>query len=140
MSKENILVFISGLIFSLGLIISEMINPEKVINFLLVGRAQWDISLAFVMGGALITFIPIFYWAQKRGKTLFNKPLKAPVKGPITKQLVIGSVLFGIGWGLLGLCPGPAFLRIATLQSKELSFIAFMFLGFYLARHEKCKI
>lgn len=107
---KNIIGFISGLLFGLGLLLSGMTNPTKVIGFLDITGA-WDISLALVMGGALIISSIGFYIAKskvaKGEKSLTGDIISIPTKTAITPQLIIGAVLFGIGWGLTGICPGP---------------------------------
>lgn len=127
--------FISGLVFGLGLIISMMVQPEKVIGFLDV-FGQWDPSLGFVMGGAIVIAMPSFWLAkrwQQAKKTAYNgEPMQLPSNTQITKPLIIGSVLFGMGWGLVGLCPGPALVVAATGNTSALVFIGAMFVGFKL--------
>lgn len=124
---------ISGIIFGVGLVISEMINPEKVLAFLdLFGN--WDPSLAFVMIGALIVSSPLFHIIKKRGKPLFAEKFDYSNNKKINKKLIFGSALFGVGWGLAGLCPGPAISSIALLNFQSIIFVVSMFLGFYLVK------
>ena len=101
-----------GIIFGIGLVISEMINPEKVLGFLNIFR-DWDPSLAFVMIGALIISTPVFHLFKKNDKPLFSSSFSIPTNKEIDKKLIIGAVFFGSGWGLIGLCPGPAITSIA---------------------------
>lgn len=104
---KNLSALLIGLLFGLGLIISGMVNPAKVLGFLDIFGA-WDPSLAFVMGGAVvITFIG-YRWIGQAGKPWFDVKFRFPTATDIDAQLVAGAVLFGIGWGLVGLCPGPA--------------------------------
>lgn len=112
---KNIIGFISGLLFGIGLLISGMTNPAKVIGFLDLAGA-WDLSLALVMGGALFVAAFGFAYAKKKvannEPSLIGEPIGIPTKTQITPQLVIGAVLFGIGWGLAGICPGPAVVML----------------------------
>ncbi|MSP10396.1 MAG: YeeE/YedE family protein [Pelagibacteraceae bacterium] len=124
---------ISGIIFGVGLVISEMINPEKVLAFLdLFGN--WDPSLAFVMIGALIVSSPLFHIIKNRRKPLFAEKFDYSNNKNINKKLIFGSALFGIGWGLGGLCPGPAISSIALLNFQSIIFVVSMFVGFYLVK------
>ena len=120
--------FVLGLIFGLGLIVSGMIDPAKVQNFLdLAGT--WDPSLAFVMAGA-ITATSAGYWlARKRGAPVFEPQFQFPTRRDIDAQLVTGAVLFGIGWGLGGLCPGPALASLPLAAPGTLAFVPAMLAG-----------
>ena len=130
MSKLASLV--CGIIFGIGLVISEMINPEKVLGFLNIFR-DWDPSLAFVMIGALIISTPIFHLFKNNKKPLFSSSFLIPTNKKIDKKLIIGSILFGAGWGLVGLCPGPAITSIALINISSIIFVISMFTGFYIA-------
>jgi uncharacterized membrane protein YedE/YeeE len=119
------LPFASGILFGLGLAVSNMVNPQRVLAFLdLFG--VWDPTLAFVMAGALSITIPGFYWAAKRNKPFFAAEFSLPKKTDIDKSLVVGAVMFGVGWGLVGLCPGPAIAALATLDVSVFLFCAIM--------------
>ena len=121
-----------GIIFSIGLVISQMINPAKVLGFLnLFG--EWDPSLAFVMIGALIIFSPLFHLFKNKEKPIFSSSFSISNKKEIDKELIFGSILFGAGWGLVGLCPGPAITSIALLNVSSAIFVVSMFIGFYIA-------
>ena len=121
-----------GIIFGIGLTISEMINPAKVLGFLnLFGG--WDPSLAFVMIGALIITMP-FIFIFKKQKPLFAESFSISQKKDLDNKLIIGSVLFGAGWGLAGLCPGPAISSLALMNISSVIFVVAMFLGFYLSK------
>jgi len=121
-----------GIIFGIGLVISQMINPAKVLGFLnLFG--EWDPSLAFVMIGALIVSSPLFHLFKNKDKPLFNSNFSISTNKEIDKKLIIGSVIFGAGWGLVGLCPGPAISSIALLNVSSAIFVFSMFIGFYIA-------
>lgn len=98
---------VSGFLFGIGLALSQMINPNKVLNFLDV-TGNWDPSLALVMGGALSVTFVAFYFISKRAAPIFENKFRLPTRTDIDKPLILGSVLFGIGWGMAGYCPGPA--------------------------------
>jgi len=119
--------FVTGLIFGLGLILSGMTNPAKVIGFLdLAGK--WDPSLAFVMGGAIAVGYFAFRFAGRRTAGLLGNPLNLPTSRMIDKRLVLGSLTFGVGWGIAGFCPGPA-LASLTLGIKPIIFTVAMLAG-----------
>ena len=120
--------FVVGLVFGLGLLLSGMTDPGKVLGFLdLFG--QWDPSLAFVMGGAILVGFFAFALAKKRTSNFLGGALSLPKSTVIDKRLVIGSLLFGAGWGLAGFCPGPALVSMAAGQEKALIFVAAMLIG-----------
>lgn len=120
--------FLVGLLFGLGLLLSGMTDPGKVIGFLdLFG--QWDPSLGFVMGGAILVGFFAFAFAKKRTRSFLGGALTLPTSNIIDKRLVIGSLLFGAGWGLAGFCPGPALVSMAAGQEKALIFVAAMVVG-----------
>lgn len=124
-------VFASGLLFGLGLVVSQMINPAKVIGFLdLAG--DWDPSLALVMAAALAVTIPCFSLILKRKSPLFEANFFLPDKTDLDLRLISGAVLFGAGWGLAGLCPGPALVGVTSLNSSVLIFVAAMLVGMLL--------
>ena len=130
---NKIISLISGAIFGFGLTVSSMTNPAKVLGFLnLFG--QWDPSLIFVMIGAIIVSSPFFFLFKSKEKPLFAQSFLIPEIKRIDAKLIIGSSLFGIGWGAVGLCPGPAISSLALLNNYSLAFIASMFLGFLLAK------
>ena len=129
---NKIVSLFCGIIFGIGLVISEMINPAKVLGFLnLFG--EWDPSLAFVMIGALIISTPLFHLFKNKEKPLFSLNFSIPKNKEIDKKLIIGSVFFGTGWGLIGLCPGPAITSIALLNVSSAIFVVSMFIGFYIS-------
>jgi uncharacterized protein len=126
-------VFFSGLLFGLGLTVSGMINPAKVIGFLdLAGN--WDPSLALVMVAALAVSLPAFRLILKQQAPLFAGKFSLPEKITIDAPLIGGAALFGIGWGLAGLCPGPALAAVASLNTSLLLFLAAMLGGMFLHR------
>ena len=121
-----------GIIFGIGLVISQMINPAKVLGFLnLFG--EWDPSLAFVMIGALIVSSPLFHLFKNKEKPIFSTSFSISENKEIDKRLIIGSILFGAGWGLVGLCLGPAISSIALFKVSSVTFVFSMFIGSYIA-------
>ncbi len=126
-------IFISGLIFGAGLLVSGMANPLKVQNFLDV-FGNWDPSLAFVMGGAIAVTLPGYHLLRKKAKPLFAPAFHWPGRTDIDTRLIGGSALFGIGWGLGGFCPGPALTSLAFLSTGTLVFVPAMLAGFVLAK------
>lgn len=123
--KTNIIALLSGLLFGLGLAVSNMLNPARVLSFLDI-FGQWDPTLAFVMGGALMLTIPGFFLILKKPRPLFSSRFDLPAKQTIDRQLIIGAVLFGLGWGLAGLCPGPAIAALVSLDKNILLFMVLM--------------
>ena len=123
--------FLAGLLFSVGLIVSGMANPRKVLGFLdLAGR--WDPSLAFVMAGAIGVAVVAFAWAKRRTRSWLGLPIQWPAARAITVRLVAGSAVFGIGWGLAGFCPGPALVSIGLGSVKGIAFVVAMLVGMAL--------
>jgi len=133
---SKIISLVSGIIFGVGLVISGMINPEKVLGFLdLFGN--WDPSLAFVMIGALIVSSPLFHIIKNKEKPLFAEKFNYSNNKVVNNRLIVGSALFGAGWGLGGLCPGPAISSIALININSITFVFAMFFGFYLVKFLK---
>jgi len=124
---------VAGAIFGLGLAVSGMTNPDKVLNFLDVA-GHWDPSLALVMGAALAVATPGFAWLRRRGCTLDGGALPAQPGTRLDRRLLAGSALFGIGWGLAGYCPGPALANLAHGGSDAIVFVVAMLVGSQLAR------
>jgi uncharacterized membrane protein YedE/YeeE len=124
-------VLLSGLLFGLGLTISGMVNPEKVIGFLDIA-GDWDPSLALVMATALAVTIPCFHLILKQKRPLFEENFFLPTRSDIDPQLIVGAGLFGIGWGLAGLCPGPALAAIVSLNGSIIVFVVSMIVGMLL--------
>jgi len=123
-----ITALLSGLIFGLGLIVSGMADPGKVLGFLdLAGN--WDPSLALVMGGAVAVGLLAFALAKRRNATLLGEALRLPTSRAIDRRLVLGSTLFGIGWGIAGFCPGPALTSLGTGNPKAILFVVGMLAG-----------
>ena len=120
--------FAAGLLFGVGLILSGMTDPGKVIGFLDV-FGRWDPSLALVMGGAVLVGVFAFALAARRVKTFFGGAMHLPKNSDIDRRLVGGSLVFGVGWGLAGFCPGPALVSFASGQEKAAIFVAAMLGG-----------
>lgn len=140
---NRVIEFLVGLLFGIGLMLSGMTDPGKVIGFLdLFG--VWDPSLAFVMIGAITVGFFAFAVAKKRTTSFLGGPLHLPTSKKIDKRLIIGSLLFGAGWGLAGFCPGPALVSMATGQAKATLFVLAMLAGMVLFRlaerylHRQC--
>lgn len=119
---------LTGLLFGLGLIVSGMVLPTKVLGFLDLAGA-WDPSLALVMAGAIAVGLPAFTLARRRRETFLGLQMQLPQSSVIDRRLVGGSLLFGIGWGLAGLCPGPALVVAGAGGAKALGFVAAMVAG-----------
>lgn len=127
----TITALLAGIIFGLGLILGGMANPAKVLDFLdLAGR--WDPSLAVVMGGAIAVGILPFARATNRARTALGAPIQLPTSRQIDKRLVLGSITFGIGWGLAGFCPGPALVALGFGLPKAAIFVGAMVAGMAL--------
>lgn len=125
--KALIISFISGIIFAIGLSVSGMVNPEKVKGFLDI-FGNWDISLAFVMIGAIGLNFFSFKVITKR-KPVCSDSHQLPTNNTVDKRLITGAALFGAGWGLLGICPGPGIVNLVTLNSNAFLFVISMSVG-----------
>jgi uncharacterized membrane protein YedE/YeeE len=129
--------FATGLIFGLGLLVSGMSNPAKVLNFLdlaAIRTGGWDPSLAFVMMGAVaVTFIG-YRRVLKRQQPIFADSFHLPGREDLTSRLVSGAAIFGVGWGLAGFCPGPAFVALGYGSSASIRFMIAMLIGMAVAR------
>ena len=120
--------YLIGVLFGWGLIISGMSNPQKILGFLdLAG--SWDPSLMFVMAGAVLVGLAGFYVVSKRTEAFFGGALHIPKRRDITKPLIIGSLIFGAGWGIAGFCPGPAIVSLGAGNMKALVFVLTMLAG-----------
>ncbi|MEC5125315.1 DUF6691 family protein [Verrucomicrobiales bacterium BCK34] len=125
--KKNLLTLLAGLLFGAGLALSGMTDPSRVIGFLdLTG--EWDPTLAFVMGGALLVFSAGYFFFRRKCQLPGNE------SDPVSKKLILGAVLFGVGWGLGGFCPGPAIANLAALRPEALIFVPMMAVGMFLAQ------
>ena len=132
-NMSKIVSLICGIIFGIGLTISQMIDPAKVLGFLNI-LGDWDPSLAFVMIGALIISSPFFHLFKNNKKPIFADSFSYSNNKELNKKLIIGSSLFGAGWGLAGLCPGPAIASLALFNTSSIIFVITMFVGFYLVK------
>jgi uncharacterized membrane protein YedE/YeeE len=127
-----IMALIAGLVFGLGLIVSGMTDPSKVIGFLDI-FGNWNPSLAFVMGGAIVVGLIAFPFAARRATALLGDPMRLPTASQIDRRLVLGALAFGAGWGLAGYCPGPALASLLTIDdAKPWLFVAAMLAGMAL--------
>ena len=121
----------TGLLFGIGLILSGMTDPAKVVGFLdLAGN--WDPSLAFVMGGAVVVATIGFRFARRRDTALLGVPMRLPSGSTIDRRLIMGGVTFGVGWGLGGFCPGPALASLLSGGMKPIIFVVAMLVGMAL--------
>jgi len=125
--------FAVGLVFGVGLAVSQMMNPAKVIGFLDFFGA-WDPTLALVMIGALAASAPGFALARRRTASLLGEPTRVPTRREITMRLIGGAAIFGLGWGIAGFCPGPALAALATGEPQVFVFVAAMIAGMMLYR------
>lgn len=123
---------LAGLLFGSGLILAGMTNPEKVRAFLDIG-GKWDPSLALVMAAAIAVAMPAYAWSKRRGATLPGAPVALANRRQIDRQLLCGSAVFGIGWGVLGVCPGPGLVAAASGDGGAIAFVAAMSAGMLLA-------
>ena len=123
--------FAAGLLFGLGLLLSGMANPAKVIGFLDLAGA-WDPSLALVMAGAIGTALVPFTWARERDRSLLDAPMQLPSMRELDGRLIGGSLLFGVGWGIAGICPGPAVAVLLSGHWQVMLFVAAMLGGMLL--------
>jgi len=121
---------VCGLLFGIGLVVSDMVNPARVLAFLDVA-GDWDPSLAFVMGGALVPASIAYAISKRRRAPVFDERFQVPESKTIDRRLVGGAVLFGFGWGLVGLCPGPAIAGLAFMRWEFDLFVAAMVAGMY---------
>lgn len=130
---KNLISLISGILFSLGLGVSGMLNPVKVKGFLDLSRV-WDPSLMFVMIGAIAVYAILFRLITKRSKPICEHTFSLPTKKDIDFKLIAGSALFGIGWGIAGICPGPGIANLATGLSSAFVFVIVMVLSMWTVR------
>jgi hypothetical protein len=125
---RKVMAFLAGVMFGIGLLAAGMTNPAKVLAFLDVA-GHWDPSLAFVMAAAIgVAFLP-FSWARLHRTSLLGAPMQLPGKRELDRRLIGGSLLFGVGWGIAGICPGPAVAMLLTGRWQVLLFVVAMLAG-----------
>lgn len=145
MNQKNTLALLAGILFALGLVLSGMTQPAKVIGFLnVLGMQQgiswqaapgfWDPSLALVMGGALCVTLLAFAWQPRQTKPWFDAKFHLPTSQDMDGRLIGGAALFGIGWGLAGYCPGPVLASLLVGGTDALAFCAAMLMGLWGAK------
>jgi len=132
-SFSQLSALIAGLLFGMGLTVSQMVNPNKVLAFLDISR-HWDPSLAVVMVGALCISLLAYSKQKKMPKPVFSPRFYLPTAKKVDLPLLSGAVLFGLGWGLAGLCPGPALASLWAADQKLLTFVASMLVGLWLGK------
>ncbi|MEK9679759.1 MAG: DUF6691 family protein [Rhodospirillaceae bacterium] len=131
--NKNFAALAAGLLFGIGLAVSEMVNPTKVLGFLDI-TGNWDPSLAFVMGGALAVTVIAFRVILRQPHPVLDGEFRVPTSRDIDGRLMGGAALFGIGWGMIGLCPGPAIASLAYGRTESVVFLIAMFIGLYTDR------
>jgi uncharacterized membrane protein YedE/YeeE len=129
--KALLLTLLAGLLFGLGLVLSGMADPKIVLGFL-TWDARWNPALLIVMAGALSVTVPGFAWMRRRGRPFLAADFSQPAVTAVDRRLVLGALLFGLGWGLAGFCPGPAIVSAGLLQPAALLFLPAMFAGGWL--------
>lgn len=125
---KSLIAFTVGLIFSIGLIVSGMTDPNKVLSFLDFSK-NWNPALIFVMVGAIFVHAFVFFFVKKMKRPLFDKTFHLPLNKVVDKKLVVGAILFGIGWGIAGICPGPGIVNLVSGEYSFFVFIASMLIG-----------
>ena len=128
---QIVIALLAGVLFGVGLTVSEMINPVRVLGFLDV-FGQWDMTLGAVMLGALVVTVPVFPAILRSRKPLLSPMFNLPTRTNIDASLVLGAAIFGVGWGIAGLCPGPAIAGLASGKIEIFYFVAAMVLGQWL--------
>lgn len=128
---RKLTAFLAGLVFGIGLLLSGMANPAKVIGFLDLAGA-WDPSLALVMAGAIGAALLPFTWAKRQTRDLLGGAMQIPNKRDLDRRLIGGSLLFGVGWGIAGICPGPALAMLLTGRWQIIVFVLAMLGGMLL--------
>jgi uncharacterized protein len=128
--KQNLISLLCGIIFGIGLSLSHMINPNKVLNFLDI-TGNWNPSLMFVMMGALAVAFISFKWILKRQAPILGESFHISRKSSIDKSLILGAAIFGIGWGISGYCPGPAVAGLGLLSFESVIMVVAIYAGFF---------
>ncbi len=129
-NKHRLVSLVTGLLFGAGLAISGMVLPEKVLGFLDV-TGNWDPSLAFVMGGAILVHFPAVQIAQRRLHSFLGASFQLPKRKDIDWRLVVGALIFGVGWGIAGICPGPGIVDLVTGNLSIVAFVGAMLIGMF---------
>lgn len=131
--RRNITAFVTGLLFAFGLALGGMTKPSKIIGFFDFsdGLTSWDPSLAFVMGGSMLVYMPVYRIIRDHKKPLWDMLYRLPTSSLVDARLIIGAVLFGIGWGVGGYCPGPALTSLGAFSSQAATFVAAMLVGMF---------
>lgn len=132
--KINLVALLAGIIFGLGLALSQMIDPNKVLNFLDVS-GNWDPSLAFVMMGALMVTMVTFRFILKRSAPVFESGFHVSKQTIINKPLIVGAAVFGVGWGMTGYCPGPAVASLGLFSMEGVLMVVAIYAGFFAERY-----
>lgn len=132
--QAHFFVFAAGLIFGSGLVVSGMSDPRIVLQFLSISDPYWNPALGIVLASGVLVYAAAFQFMKNRQVTFFDSPFSAPAHKGITPRLLLGSVIFGVGWGFSGLCPAPALMQLATLRLEAMLFVGAMFVGFLFAR------
>jgi uncharacterized membrane protein YedE/YeeE len=127
-----ITALLAGLLFGGGLLLSGMTNPGTVLAFLDIG-GEWNPALAFTMGGAIAVAAPVFFHVRRRGRSLAGETVRLPVRTGLTASLIAGAAIFGLGWGLSGICPGPGLILLTALSVQSLVFVGAMAAGMTVA-------
>jgi uncharacterized membrane protein YedE/YeeE len=133
--RSSLIALAAGLLFGVGLAVSGMFDPAKVLGFLdiaAIGSGGWDASLAFVMVGGLAVTLPAFQYAKRRAQPIAAPQFQAPAATAVDRRLMLGALIFGIGWGLVGYCPGPALAALAFGATGTILFVAAMAAGMAL--------
>lgn len=127
-----VVTLLAGLLFGSGLALSGMLDPARVLGFLDLASGHWDASLLFVLGGALLVAVPAVQLQRRLARPLLDSQFHLPATTPVDHRLVLGALLFGLGWGLAGLCPGPALAGLELGIAKVYGFVAAMVVGMVL--------
>ncbi len=131
-SWRLVVTLLAGVIFGSGLALSGMLDPARVLGFLDLASGHWDASLLFVLGGALLVAMPAVQLQRRLARSLLDNQFHLPPISPVDRRLVLGAALFGLGWGLAGLCPGPALAALGLGIAKIYGFVAALVAGMML--------
>jgi hypothetical protein len=130
---EFLTALLAGLLFGSGLLLSRMCDPQRVLSFLDVA-GHWNPALAFTMGGAILVAAPAFLYVRQRHENILGRAVELPDRFKFNASLVVGSTVFGIGWGLSGICPGPGLMLLTGGSVQSLVFVGAVIVGFLLLR------